>query len=87
MIGITGNTNEELVSKLCDKINEYNKTMNIPKSMKEYGITEEEFLEKLPSISNNAVLDACTGSNPRSITNEEMEKLLKCCYYGTEVDF
>ena len=35
----------------------------------------------------NAIADACTGSNPRQPTQEEMEKLLKCCYYDTEVDF
>ena len=35
----------------------------------------------------NAILDACTGSNPRQSSQEEMEKLLKCCYYDTEVDF
>lgn len=34
-----------------------------------------------------AVADACTGSNPRQPSVEEMEKLLKCCYYDTEVDF
>ena len=37
--------------------------------------------------TRNAVADACTGSNPRKISVEEMEKLLKCCYYDTEVDF
>ena len=42
----------------------------------------------LMSISNkNAVADACTGSNPRQPSVEEMEQLLKCCYYDTEVDF
>ena len=44
------------------------------------------FLEKLPEIAKNAVADACTGSNPGTISVEEMEKLLKCCY-DTEVDF
>ena len=38
-------------------------------------------------IAANAVGDACTGSNPRAITPSEMEKLLCCCYYGSEVDF
>ena len=48
---------------------------------------EDEFLEKLHDIAANAILDACTGSNPRQPSQEEMEKLLKCCYYDTEVDF
>lgn len=87
LIGLTENNDNELVCALCNKINEYNKMMNIPKTMKEFGVIEEEFLEKLHAIAENAVADACTGSNPRSITAEKMEKLLKCCYYGTEVDF
>lgn len=86
-VGLTGNSDAELVDALCNKINEYNRTLNIPRTMQEFGVNEEEFLEKLPEIAKNAVLDACTGSNPRAITPVEMEKLLKCCYYGTEVDF
>lgn len=34
-----------------------------------------------------AIGDACTGSNPRIPTQEEMEKLLKCVYYDIDVDF
>ena len=49
--------------------------------------TFDEFKEKIATISENAVGDACTGSNPRQPNQEEMEKLLKCCYYDTEVDF
>ena len=48
---------------------------------------ENVFLERLPEIAKNAIADACTGSNPRQPSQEEMEKLLKCCYYDTEVDF
>ena len=86
-IGLEGNSDAELVEALCNKIDEYNRILNIPKTIKELGINEKEFLEKLPEIAKNAVADACTGSNPRPINPEEMEKLLKCCYYGTEVDF
>ena len=50
-------------------------------------IDEKEFLEKLPEVAKLAVGDACTGSNPREITPPVMEKLLKCCFYDTEVDF
>ncbi len=50
-------------------------------------VPEDVFLERLPEIAANAILDACTGSNPRQPSQEEMEKLLKCCYYDTEVDF
>lgn len=85
--GLTGDSDKELMLALCDKIDSYNKELNIPKTLKEFGINEEEFKEKVSHIAELAVGDACTGSNPRSITPEEMEKLLTCTYYGTEVDF
>ena len=85
-VGIDG-TDDECVAKLCAKIDEYNVKLNIPKTLKEFGILEDEFKEKLPRIAELAVGDACTGSNPRPITPAEMEKLLTCTYYGTEVDF
>ena len=50
-------------------------------------VPEDVFLERLPEIAKNAIGDACTGSNPRQPSQEEMERLLKCCYYDTEVDF
>ena len=52
--------------------------MNIPKTLQEFGVKEDEFKEKLSSIAELAVGDACTGSNPRSITPEQMEKLFAC---------
>ena len=86
-VGIAGSSDRELMQKLCEKINEFNKNLSIPKTLKEFGIQENEFKEKLPSSSENAVGDACTGSNPRAITPKEMEKLFTCIYYGTDVDF
>ena len=89
-IKLSGNTTEELVASLVSHLNEMNKKLNIPASIKDYEggiIDEKEFLEKLPKVAELAVGDACTGSNPRSITPAEMEKLLKCCFYDLEVDF
>ena len=58
-------------------------------AMKKYGEAAviEMIMNALPEIAKNAIADACTGSNPRQPSQEEMEKLLKCCYYDTEVDF
>ena len=86
-VGITGASDEELTKKLCDKIREYNAKFGIPKTLKEFGIDEAEFKSKVKAIAENAVGDACTGSNPRAITPAEMEKLFTCIYYGDEVTF
>ncbi|HJB33948.1 MAG TPA: iron-containing alcohol dehydrogenase [Candidatus Blautia merdipullorum] len=86
-MGLDGNSQQALINSLRKKIQKFNKLMNIPLTLKDFGIQEEEFKEKLPKIAELAVGDACTGSNPREITPAQMEKLLTCTYYGTEVDF
>ena len=92
-----GETLDEKVELLIKYLRGMNDDLNIPHCIKNYGadsypteqgfVPEEVFLERLPEIAANAILDACTGSNPRQPSQEEMEKLLKCCYYDTEVDF
>lgn len=85
--GLTGASEKALINSLCEKIDSFNVALNIPNTLKDFGIIEEEFKEKIAHIAELAVGDACTGSNPRSITPAEMEKLFCCIYYGTEVDF
>ncbi|MDD3413771.1 MAG: iron-containing alcohol dehydrogenase [Lachnospiraceae bacterium] len=85
-MGITG-TKEECMDSLCKKIRSMNDAMGIPNTLKDFGILEQEFKEKIAEIASNAVGDACTGSNPRSIEPATMEKLFTCIYYGTEVNF
>lgn len=96
-IGLSGDTDTELVDALITELRRMNTELYIPLGIKNYGeggelsdtsiIDEKEFLEKLPAVAKNAILDACTGSNPRTPSQEEMEALLKACYYDTEVDF
>ena len=86
-MGLDGTSEKALINSLREKINEFNEKLNIPKTLKEFGINEDEFKEKVAHIAELAVGDACTGSNPRSIDPATMEKLLTCTYYGTEVDF
>ena len=92
-----GETTEEKIKLLIAYLRGMNDKLNIPQCIKNYGkdsypteqgfVPEDVFLERLHDIAVNAIADACTGSNPRQPSVEEMEKLLKCCYYNTEVDF
>lgn len=89
-MGLQGNDDAELTAALVQEIKAMNASLNIPDAIKDYegGIIDEaEFMEKLSSVADLAIHDACTGSNPRIPTQEEMEKLLKACYYGEDVDF
>lgn len=92
-----GSNDDEKVQLLIEYLRKMNDDLNIPHCIAHYGadglpaetgfVPEEVFLERVESIAANALLDACTGSNPRQPSQEEMIKLLKCCYYDTEVDF
>jgi alcohol dehydrogenase class IV len=89
-LGLAAKTDDEGVASLIAHIKRLNAALDIPSCIKNYEggiIAEKEFLDKLPKVAELAVGDACTGSNPREITPPEMEKLLRACYYDTEVDF
>ena len=92
-----GETQQEKIHLLIAYLRGMNDALNIPHCIAHYGtdsypteqgfVPEDVFLARLPEIAKNAIGDACTGSNPRQPSQEEMEQLLKCCYYDTEVDF
>ena len=89
-INLPGNNTEELVSALIAELRKMNDQLEIPQCIKLYEggiINEEEFKTKLSTVAKNAIGDACTGSNPRQPTQEEMEKLLFACFYDKEIDF
>ena len=96
-IGLGGKTDDEKVDLLIAMLRKMNDDLKIPHCIQAYGadsypceqgfVPEDVFLARLHDIAVNAIGDACTGSNPRQPSVEEMEKLLKCCYYDTEVDF
>ena len=102
-LALGGTSEQDKIAKLIDLLRGMNDKLNIPYCIKNYGadsypteqgfVPEEVFLERLPEIAKNAILDACTLTNPRPLSadNSEdielMEKLLKACYYDSEVDF
>lgn len=89
-IDLKGDTTEELVAALVKEIKAMNVSLDIPAGIKDYEggiIDEKEFFDKLSQVAENAIGDACTGSNPRIPTQEEMEGLLKACFYGEDVNF
>lgn len=86
-LGLQGNNDEELICALIKTIDSLNEEMDIPKTLKDYGIEEKDFHDNLDRISQNAVKDACTGSNPRNITVDEMKKLFTCTFEGKKVEF
>ena len=97
ILHLEGETEDELVAALVQKIRDINDSLDVPQGIKNYGeggtksetsiIDEKEFFEKAPEVARLAIEDACTLSNPRKPTQEEMEQLLKCVYYDLPVEF
>lgn len=86
-IGLPGVTDAQLTNSLVDMVRTLNKKLGIQQSYKENGVSEEDFKAHAKSIAENAVLDPCTASNPRTIDAENMQKVLTCAYYGEDVTF
>lgn len=86
-MGLSGNTDKQLVNSLVDAVRALNKKLDIQQSYKDNGVSEEDFKAHCNEIAKNAVGDPCTGSNPRKIDEENMLKVLTCAYYGEDVTF
>lgn len=86
-LGLTGTTDADLTDSLIAMIRDMNKQLDIPLTLKEYGITEEDFDANVDFISKNALTDACTGSNPREIDFDQMKKLFQCTFTGEDCTF
>lgn len=81
-IGIEAKDKKEYIEKLINKIKELNEKLNIPKSFKEAGIEEKEFIKKVDMIANKAFEDQCTTANPRVPLVTELKEILLQSYYG-----
>lgn len=89
-MGLKADTDAEYVKKLISRVGDLRESLGIPSCIKEFdsgAITPGEFEQKLPEIARLAVSDACTLSNPREIDDITMQRLLKCCYYDSDIDF
>ena len=82
-IGLSGDTDAELVSALTEKIRALNRAFHIPETLRAFGVDEQELREKARRIAVLAAEDACTGSNPRAVTAADMEQLLWTVYGGS----
>ena len=81
-IGLDVKDTEDGVNKLIEMVKTMNEKLGIPKSFKEYGINEEEYMNKLDTLANHAFEDQCTTANPRLPLVSELKKILIDAYYG-----
>lgn len=81
-MGFKADTLEEGVNSLIEEIKKLNEELNIPKSFKEAGISEDEFLAKVDILADRAFEDQCTTANPRVPLVFEIKQILLDSYYG-----
>lgn len=82
-VGITGKDNDEIFEKFIKAIADLKAKVGIKRTIKEYGVTEEDFMKTLDEMVENAFNDQCTGSNPRYPLMSEMKEMyLKAFHEG-----
>ena len=81
-LGLKGENDNESLEKLISAIDELKEKIGIKKTISEYGIDEQYFLEKLDEMSEQAFDDQCTGSNPRYPLISEIKEMYLKTYYG-----
>ena len=81
-LNLGGNTDEEKLENLIRKIDELKEQIGIKKTIRDYGIDEKYFLEKLDEMTEQAFDDQCTGANPRYPLMSEIKQMYLNAYYG-----
>lgn len=81
-VGLGGKNDDESLENLIKALEELKVKIGIKPSIKEYGITEEDFMATLDEMVENAFNDQCTGANPRYPLMSEIKELYLKSYYG-----
>ncbi|MEE3449444.1 MAG: bifunctional acetaldehyde-CoA/alcohol dehydrogenase [Acutalibacteraceae bacterium] len=79
-----GNTDEEKLENLIAAVEELKDKIGIKKTIKDYGIDEQDFLTRLDDMVEQAFDDQCTGANPRYPLMSEIKEMYLNAYYGKE---
>ena len=81
-LGLGGSTDEEKLENLIAAINELKARVGIKPTIKDYGIDEKDFLDRLDAMTEQAFDDQCTGANPRYPLISEIKSMYLNAYYG-----
>ncbi|MBC2459567.1 bifunctional acetaldehyde-CoA/alcohol dehydrogenase [Clostridium beijerinckii] len=82
-LNLGGNTEEEKVELLIKAIDDLKAKVGIPKSIKEFGVSEEKFYASMDEMVEQAFDDQCTGANPRYPLMSEIKEMYIKSYNGS----
>ncbi|MEG2709888.1 MAG: bifunctional acetaldehyde-CoA/alcohol dehydrogenase [Clostridia bacterium] len=81
-VGITQGTDEEKLNAFIEKLDELKGAIGIKKTIRDYGVDEQDFLARLDEMTEQAFDDQCTGANPRYPLMREIKQMYLNAYYG-----
>ena len=81
-LGLGGKDDDAKVKNLIKAIEELKEKVGIKKTIKDYGVDEQNFLARLDEMCEQAFDDQCTGANPRYPLISEIKQMYLKCYYG-----
>jgi len=81
-LGLGGKTDKEKVENLIKAVDKLKERVGIKKTIKDYGIDEKDFLDRLDEMVEQAFDDQCTGANPRYPLMSEIKQMYLNAYYG-----
>ena len=81
-LGIKGKNDAEKLENLIAALDELKAKVGIKKTIREYGIDEQDFLARLDDMTEQAFDDQCTGANPRYPLMSEIKQMYLNAYYG-----
>ncbi len=81
-LGLGGKTDEEKLERLIEHLDQLKEKIGIKKTIRDYGISEKDFLKNLDEMTQQAFDDQCTGANPRYPLMSEIKQMYLQAYYG-----
>ncbi len=83
-LGFGGKNDKESLENLINAINALKDRVGIKKTIRDYGIDEKDFLDRLDAMTEQAFDDQCTGANPRYPLMSEIKQMYLNAYYGNK---
>ena len=81
-LNLEGKNDQEKVASLIQAIDNLKERVGVKKTIKDYGIDEKDFLDRLDEMVEQAFDDQCTGANPRYPLMKEIKQMYLNAYYG-----
>ena len=83
-LGFGGKNDKESLENLINAINALKERVGIKKTIRDYGVDEKDFLDRLDAMTEQAFDDQCTGANPRYPLMSEIKQMYLDAYYGNK---